>query len=127
MALSPGYLKREEEKEKSEEIKYIPFGKKILVELPDPTIKTESGIVVADKKGQAKKKEKENEATVVKFGTGFPKTVVGNEKGTETITDTGDLKVGDKILFNEISGELVKQGKRRFKIIELEDIYAIIK
>ncbi len=104
----------------AEEIKYIPFGKRILVELPPlvKAVRRKSGIIIPEHKGN--KKEIENKATVVGFGISYPNASLAIEE------ETG-LQFGNKILFNETAGELVKQGKRRFRIIELEDIYAIIK
>jgi len=99
---------------KDNDIKYTPVGKRILIELPDPTRKTKHGILLPE---VSKKKEKENKATIVMFGLGYSE---------EKIAETG-LHLADEILFNEVSGELVKQGKRRLKIIELGDIYAVIK
>ena len=96
----------------AEEIKYTPFGKRILIELPEvvKAVERKSGIIIPEHKRN--KKVIENKATVISFGEVMPKV---------------NLQAGDKILFDENAGQPVKQGKRRFRIIELEDIYAIIK
>ena len=70
------------------DIEIIPFGKRILIELPNLTIRAKGGIVLPAGKGD--KKKAEGKAKVVKFGTGWSKA------------ELPDLKIGDKILFYDL-------------------------
>jgi len=92
-----------------DKIIYQPVGKGILIELPElkDYKKSKTGIFVPEGKD---KKSRDNKAIIVMIGDLVIKTI---------------LEIGDEILFHEANGELIKQGPRRFKIVELEDIYAV--
>jgi len=94
-------------------MKIRPLGDRVLVEPIDVKEQVKGGIVIPDSA-----KEKPQEAKVVALGTG-------------KIDDSGkkipfDVKVGDVVLTSKYGGTEVKYDDKEYKILNTEDIQAII-
>ncbi|NCN07902.1 co-chaperone GroES [Candidatus Falkowbacteria bacterium] len=86
-----------------------PIGDRVLVEPVTAEEVTKSGIVLPD----TIDKEKKAEGKILFIGNG------------EKVTKLG-LSVGQKIIFGQYAGDDVKVDNKEFKIINHEDILAVI-
>lgn len=86
-----------------------PIGDRLLIKLMAAEEKTKSGIVLPD----TADKEKKAEGEIVAIGNG--------EKVSKL-----DLRVGQKVLFGKYSGEEIKVDNIEYKILNHEDILAVI-
>ena len=94
-------------------MKVKPLGDRVLVKPLEVKEVKKGGIIIPDTV-----KEKPQEGEVIALGTG-------------KITDEGkkipmEVKVGEKILFKKYGGDEIKIGDVEHKILEREDILAII-
>ncbi len=94
-------------------MKVKPLGDRVLVKPLEVKEVKKGGIIIPDTV-----KEKPQEGEVIALGTG-------------KITDEGkkipmEVKVGEKILFKKYGGDEIKIGDLEHKILEREDILAII-
>ena len=83
-----------------------PIGERIVIEMMEAEEKTKSGIVLP---GSAK--EKPQMAEVVAVGAGI---------------ENDEVKIGDKVIYKTYSGTDVKFDSREYKILDLEDVLAIV-
>ena len=90
-----------------------PLGDRVLVESIEVKEQIKGGIVIPDSA-----KEKPQEAKVVALGTG--KT---DDKGNKI---PFDVKVGDIVLTSKYGGTEVKYEGKEFKILNSDDIQAIV-
>ena len=91
-----------------------PLGDRVLVALiEDAGEQIKGGIVIPDSA-----KEKPQEYEIVALGTG--KT---DDKGNKI---KFDVKVGDTVLTSKYGGTEVKHGDKEYKIINVDDILAVI-
>lgn len=90
-----------------------PLGDRILVELVEEKEVKKGGIIIPDAA-----KEKPTEATVVALGTG--KT---DDEGKKIAFE---VKKGDRVLISKYGGTDVKVEGREYKLLNSDDILAII-
>lgn len=90
-----------------------PLGDRILVEEVEQKEEVKGGIVIPDTA-----KEKPQESRVVALGTG-KKDENGNRIPFE-------VNVGDIVLTSKYGGTEVKYGDKEYKILNSEDIHAVI-
>lgn len=90
-----------------------PLGDRILVELVEEKEVKKGGIIIPDAA-----KEKPTEATVVALGTG--KT---DDQGKKIAFE---VKKGDRVLISKYGGTDVKVEGREYKLLNSDDILAII-
>lgn len=86
-----------------------PVGDRLLVKATAQEEMTKSGIVLPD----TIDKEKKAEGEIVALGNG------------EKITQLG-LQVGQKIIFGKYSGEEIKVGASEYKVLNHDDVLAVI-
>ncbi|PJE58544.1 MAG: co-chaperone GroES [Candidatus Portnoybacteria bacterium CG10_big_fil_rev_8_21_14_0_10_36_7] len=86
-----------------------PIGDRVLVEPVTAEEVTKSGIVLPDTINQ----EKKAEGKILFIGSG------------EKVSKLG-LSIGQKIIFGQYAGDEVKMDNKEFKIINHEDILAVI-
>ena len=90
-----------------------PLGDRVLLELKENTEEMKGGILIPDSA-----KEKPQEFKVVALGTGKC-----DEKGNKI---PFDVKVGDIVLTSRYGGTEVKVGGKEYKVINQDDILAIV-
>jgi chaperonin GroES len=93
--------------------KIKPLGDRVLVQAVEATEQVKGGIVIPDSA-----KEKPQEAKVVALGTG---KVDDNGKKVPF-----DVKVGDIVLTSKYGGTEVKVDDQEYKILNSDDILAIV-
>lgn len=98
----------------SKEIKIQPLGKRVLVKPDVVETKTAGGLVLPPNANEDKKPET---GTVVKLGK-------GNVKGKEI---SFDVSVGDRIYFKKYAPEEIEVDNEKYLLLDVEDIFAIIK
>ncbi len=86
-----------------------PIGDRVLVNPASEAETTKSGIVLPD----TIDKEKKAEGTIVAIGLG------------EKVSKLG-LQVGQKVVYGKYSGEDVKVGEEELKILNHDDVLAVI-
>ncbi|OGV33964.1 MAG: co-chaperone GroES [Lentisphaerae bacterium GWF2_45_14] len=94
-------------------MKVQPLGDRVLVQSVESAEQVKGGIVIPDTA-----KEKPQEAKVVALGTGKV-----DEKGKKL---PFDVKVGDVVLTSKYGGTEVKIDDQEYKILNSEDILAVI-
>ena len=90
-----------------------PLGDRVLLELCENTEVMKGGILIPDSA-----KEKPQEYRVVALGTGK-----NDEKGEKI---PFDVKVGDIVLTSRYGGTEVKVGDKEYKVVNQDDILAIV-
>lgn len=90
-----------------------PLGDRVLVEQAEVKEVKKGGIIIPDTA-----KEKPMEAVVVALGTG--KT---DDKGQKI---PFEVKVGDRILISKYGGTEIKLNEKEYKVLNSDDILAII-
>ncbi len=90
-----------------------PLGDRILVEPVEEKEVKKGGIIIPDTA-----KEKPMEATVVALGTGRT-----NDKGEKV---PFEVKKGDRVLISKYGGTEIKIENKEYKILNSEDILAIL-
>ncbi len=90
-----------------------PLGDRVLVEPVVEKEQIKGGIVIPDSA-----KEKPQEAIVVALGTG--------KKDDKGIVIPFDVKVGDLVLTSKYGGTEVKYNGKEYKLLNADDIQAII-
>lgn len=90
-----------------------PIGNRVVIEKKEREQTTKSGIVLTDSA-----KEKSNEGEVVAVGTG---RILDNGQRVEL-----EVRVGDRVVFQQYAGTEVKRGESTYLILTEEDILAII-
>ena len=90
-----------------------PLGNRVLIKACEAKDVTIGGIVLPDSA-----KEKPQEAEVVVLGTGGK-----DEKGNDI---TFDVAVGNLVLTSQYGGTIVKEDGEEYKIVNAEDILAIV-
>ena len=85
-----------------------PIGERVLLKPIKKEEKTKSGILLSSKSSNTDTK---NEAEVVALGKG--------EK-------LEGIKVGDKVIFNNFSGNEIEDGNIKYLIVNADDILAVI-
>ncbi len=91
-----------------------PIGDKVIVEILGAADRTRGGIVLPDTA-----KEKPQEAKVIAVGSG--------KMLTSGKVVPPDVKAGDTILFGKYTGNEVKVNGKELRIINQDDILAVIK
>jgi chaperonin GroES len=94
-------------------MKVKPLGDRVLVEPVEEKEIRKGGIIIPDSA-----KEKPTEAVVRALGTG--KTT---EKGRKV---KFEVKVGDRVLISKYGGTEIKLDEKEFKILNSDDILAVI-
>mgnify|MGYP003558766357 CR=1 FL=1 len=90
-----------------------PLGDRIIIELQEAEQTTSFGIIVPDSA-----KEKPQEGVVVAVGTG---RVLDNGTRAEL-----DVKVDDRIIFEQYAGTEVKYDGKEYLILDVRNILAIV-
>ena len=90
-----------------------PLGDRVLLELSENTEQMKGGILIPDTA-----KEKPQEYVVIALGTG--KT---DDNGKKI---PFDVKVGDVVLTSRYGGTEVKVGDKEYKVVNQDDILAIV-
>ena len=90
-----------------------PLGDRVLLELSENVEEMKGGILIPDSA-----KEKPQEYVVIALGTG--KT---DDNGNKIAFD---VKVGDKVLTSRYGGTEVKVGDKEYKVVNQDDILAIV-
>lgn len=90
-----------------------PLGDRIIIELQEAEQTTSFGIIVPDSA-----KEKPQEGVVVAVGTG---RVLDNGTRAEL-----DVKVNDRIIFDQYAGTEVKYDGKEYLILDVRNILAIV-
>ena len=90
-----------------------PLGDRVLLELCEVAEQIKGGIVIPDTA-----KEKPQEFRVVALGTGK-----NDDKGKKI---PFDVKVGDIVLTSRYGGTEVKVGDKEYKVVNQDDILAIV-
>lgn len=90
-----------------------PLGDRIIIELQEAEQTTSFGIIVPDSA-----KEKPQEGVVVAVGTG---RVLDNGTRAEL-----DVKVDDRIIFDQYAGTEVKYDGKEYLILDVRNILAIV-
>ena len=93
--------------------KIKPLGDRVLVEQAEEKEVTKGGIIIPDTA-----KEKPMEAVVVALGTG--KT---DDKGNKVAFE---VKVGDRVLISKYGGTEIKVDGKEYKVLNSDDILAIV-
>lgn len=86
-----------------------PIGDRVLVEQVSEEETTKSGIVLPD----TIDKEKKAEGNIIAVGSGDKVIKLG-------------LSVGQRVLFGKYAGEEVKQGDKEYKILNHDDVLAVV-
>lgn len=82
-----------------------PLGERVLLEVPEvKEEKTQSGLFVPDTV-----KEKPNHAVVVAVGA-----------------KVEEVKEGDKVIYSKFAGTEVKEGDKKYMLMEINDVLAVI-
>lgn len=82
-----------------------PLGERVLLEVPEvKEEKTQSGLFVPDTV-----KEKPNHAVVAAVGA-----------------KVEEVKEGDKVIYSKFAGTEVKEGDKKYMLMEINDILAVI-
>ena len=95
-------------------MKLQPIRDRIVIKMVEAETKTASGIVIPDAAA-----EKPSQGDVLAVGTG-------------KLTPEGTIvpmviKEGDRVLFGQFAGQVVKVDKEEFRILKEEDVMAVIK
>ena len=90
-----------------------PLGDRVLLEICENTEQMKGGILIPDSA-----KEKPQEYKVIALGTGK-----NDDKGNKI---PFDVKVGDKVLTSKYSGTEVKVDDKEYKVVNQDDILAVI-
>ena len=90
-----------------------PLGDRVLLELKESTEEMRGGIYIPDSA-----KEKPQEYTVIALGTGK-----NDDNGNQI---PFDVKVGDIVLTSRYGGTEVKVDGKEYKVVNQEDILAIV-
>jgi len=91
-----------------------PLGDRVLVEQTEEKEVKKGGIIIPDTA-----KEKPMEAVIVALGTGKTK-----DDGSKVAFE---VKVGDRILISKYGGTEIKVDGKEYKILNSDDILAVIK
>ena len=94
-------------------VKIKPIGDRVLVEHIEEKEQVRGGIIIPDSA-----KEKPQEAKVIALGTGKK-----NEDGKVT---PFEVKVGDRVLISKYGGTEIKINDKEYKILNSDDILAIL-
>ena len=94
-------------------LKVKPLGDRILVEAVEEQEVKQGGIIIPDSA-----KEKPSEAKVVALGTGK-----SNDDGKKVAFE---VKVGDVVLISKYGGTEIKVDGKEYKILNQDDILAIV-
>ncbi len=94
-------------------LKLKPLGDRVLVESVEEKEQTKGGIIIPDSA-----KEKPTEGKVVALGTG--KT---DDNGKKVAFE---VKVGDRVLVSKYGGTEVKLDGKEYKLLNSDDILAIV-
>jgi chaperonin GroES len=94
-------------------LKIKPLGDRVLVEPVEETEQKKGGIIIPDSA-----KEKPMESKVVALGTG--------KKDDNGKTVPFDVKVGDVVLTSKYGGTDVKINDKEYKILDSDDILAVV-
>jgi len=95
-------------------MKLVPIRDRIVIKMVEAETKTASGIVIPDAAA-----EKPSQGDVLAVGTGKI-----NPDGTTTPMV---IKAGDRVLFGQFAGQIVKVDNEEFRILKEEDVMAVIK
>jgi chaperonin GroES len=95
-------------------LKVKPLGDRVLVEAVEEEEVKKGGIIIPDTA-----KEKPSESVVVALGTG--------RKDDDGKAVPFEVKVGDKVLTSKYGGTDIKIDGKEYKILNSDDILAIIK
>ena len=90
-----------------------PLGERVVIEVAESDVTTESGIVLPDTA-----KEKPQKGKVVAVGTG--KLLDNGQRATP------EVKVGDGVVFSKYSGSEIKVDDKDYLIVRESDILAIL-
>ena len=90
-----------------------PLGDRVLLEICENTEVMKGGILIPDSA-----KEKPQEFKVIALGTG-----TNDDKGQKI---PFDVKVGDIVLTSRYGGTEVKVGDKEYKIVNQDDILAVV-
>ena len=90
-----------------------PLGDRVLLEIRENTEQMKGGILIPDSA-----KEKPQEYTVIALGTG--------KKDDNGNAIPFDVKVGDIVLTSRYGGTEVKVGDKEYKVVNQDDILAIV-
>ena len=90
-----------------------PLGDRVLLEICEAAEQIKGGIVIPDTA-----KEKPQEFKVIALGTGK-----NDDKGKKI---PFDVKVGDVVLTSRYGGTEVKVGDKEYKIVNQDDILAVV-
>ena len=93
--------------------KIQPLGDRVLLEICESTEQMKGGILIPDSA-----KEKPQEFRVIALGTGKV-----DDKGKKI---PFDVKVGDIVLTSRYGGTEVKVGDKEYKVVNQDDILAIV-
>ena len=99
--------------DKEEAMKFRPLHDRVVVKRIEAEEKTKGGIIIPDTA-----KEKPQEGEVVAAGPG------GRDESGKLVPI--DLKVGDRILFGKWSGTEIKLDGKEFKILNSDDVLAVL-
>jgi chaperonin GroES len=91
-------------------------GHRVLVKPSSVEKTTASGIIIADTTHEKNQRDQQK-GTVIQIGPNAWKAFDGGEPWCD---------VGDLVLFSRYGGKIVKDGNEEFRILEDEDIVAII-
>ncbi len=94
-------------------LKVKPLGDRVLVEAVEEQEVKQGGIIIPDSA-----KEKPSEATVVALGTGK-----SDEDGKKVAFE---VKVGDVVLVSKYGGTEIKVDGKEYKILNADDILAVL-
>ena len=94
-------------------VKIKPIGDRVLVEHIEEKEQVRGGIIIPDSA-----KEKPQEAKVIALGTG--------KKGEDGKVLAFEVKVGDRVLISKYGGTEIKLDGKEYKILNTDDILAVI-
>ena len=93
--------------------KLKPLGNRVLIEPLEEKETVKGGIIIPDTA-----REKPNQGRVVALGTGRK-----DEKGNKVAFD---VKPGDRVLLNKYGGTEIELDEKKFRILEADDILAVV-
>ena len=93
--------------------KLKPLGNRVLIEPLEEKETVKGGIIISDTA-----REKPNQGRVVALGTGRK-----DEKGNKVAFD---VKPGDRVLLNKYGGTEIELDEKKFRILEADDILAVV-
>ena len=94
-------------------VKIKPIGDRVLVEHIEEKEQVRGGIIIPDSA-----KEKPQEAKVIALGTG--------KKNDDGKVMFFEVKVGDRVLISKYGGTEIKLDGKEYKILNSEDVLAVI-